>query len=214
MVKLSFNKTPEEIQEGLKSIVDKSLKLGSNETVIIKTEDIVIDERVRAKCRYPPCPGYGSSIMCPPHSMSSDETKKLVKLYKHAIVVRVDISPEDAAGLEARRRRAYYPHFTKIREIINQLEGEAFHQGFYLALGFAVGSCRLCSKSDSDPIECEALKTNICKVPFKARPAMESVGIDVYATVSKIGWEIYPVGILSDPSKIPCARAFGLLLVM
>jgi predicted metal-binding protein len=213
LVKLSFKKTSEEIQEGLKSLAEKSIELGSDETAIIKAKDIIIDERVRAKCRYPPCPGYGSSIMCPPHSMSAEQTRKLVKLYKHAIIVRVDISPEDAAGLEARKRKAYYPHFAKIREIINQLEGDAFHQGFYLALGFAVGSCRLCSPQ-SDPIECEALKTNICKFPFKARPAMESVGIDVYATVSKIGWEIYPVGILSDPSKIPCARAFGLLLVM
>jgi predicted metal-binding protein len=209
---LVFKKTPREIQEGLSFLVKKGKELGADRALTITTDKIVVDERVRVKCRYPPCPSYGTSLMCPPHSMNADETKKLLKLYKYAILLRVDVNPRDIAGLEAKKHKTYRPHTIKLHNIINQLEGIAFSQGFYLALGLKSGSCRLCSAT-SLHVECEALKTGKCKFPLKARPSIESIGIDVFATISRIGWEIFAVGELSDPSQIPCAGFHGLLLV-
>lgn len=213
MAIFGFKKTPKEIQEDLRLFVKKAIELGADRALSITTDKIVVDERVRVKCRYPPCHGYGTSIMCPPHSMSPEETKKMLQLYKHALLIRVDVDPRDIAGLEAKKRKTYRPHTVKIHEIINQLEGDAFYRGYYLALGLKSGLCRLCSPT-SKHVECEALKTDICRFPLKARPSMEAIGIDVFATVSKVGWEIYPVGERSDPSQVPCAGVHGLLLML
>lgn len=213
MVTLYFKKSEDDILNDLKSLVDRSVELGADRALIITPDKVVVDDRVRAKCRYPPCPGYATSLMCPPHSMDPEETRKLTKLYKQAILVRVYVDPKDAAGPKARKRKAYHPYATKLHNIINQLESEAFYKGYYLALGFENGGCRLCSPS-SEKIKCEGLNTGMCTHPMDARPSMESVGIDVYATVNGVGWDIYPIGRESDPTQTPCAGFYGLLFVL
>ena len=70
--------------------------------------------------------------------------------------------------------------------------------GYYKALGFGAGPCRLCK-------ECAEAG---CQHSELARPAMEACGIDVYATAHNNG---YPIEVLTDKS---CeGNYFGLVLI-
>ncbi|MCX8182600.1 MAG: DUF2284 domain-containing protein [Candidatus Methanomethyliaceae archaeon] len=179
------------------------------EAKVIDTRDIVVDERARLKCMYPPCRWHGSSIMCPPHlKLVPRVTRRIVKMYRFAVLIRLGIPVEDLAGPEWTKR--HVPHELKLREVVSLVESEAHNMGYYFAMGFAAGECSLCL---SQNIECEALKTSRCRYPLKARPAMEAAGIDVFATVKKVGWEIHTISPTKDLSLIPCAALYGLVLV-
>jgi predicted metal-binding protein len=83
-------------------------------------------------------------------------------------------------------------------KIVVKLEKEIFLSGFYKALGFGAGPCRLCKECGEDG----------CLHSELARPAMEACGIDVYATAHKNG---YPIEVLKDKS---CeGNYFGLVLI-
>jgi hypothetical protein len=43
---------------------------------------------------------------------------------------------------------------------------------------------------------------------------MEAVGIDVFKLLSKVGWDVYPIGYKeAAPSLVPCAVAAGIVFV-
>lgn len=201
-----------ERERALSNNMNKLLELvkrQGGEAKIIETKDIVVDERARLKCMYPPCRWYGSSIMCPPHlKLVPSITKRIVKKYKYAILIRLETPVEDLAGPEWVKK--HLPHELKLREIVSLVESEAYNMGYYFALGFAAGECSLCL---SQNLECEALKTGKCKYPLKARPAMEAAGIDVFATVKNAGWQIYTIGPSKSMSLVPCSGLYGLVLI-
>jgi predicted metal-binding protein len=58
------------------------------------------------------------------------------------------------------------------------IEREAFLKGYYFA--FSLSDCTLCS-------ECAGRQGSECVNPKKARPALQSVGIDVFKTVHRLG---------------------------
>ncbi|MHC4594801.1 MAG: DUF2284 domain-containing protein, partial [Planctomycetota bacterium] len=58
------------------------------------------------------------------------------------------------------------------------IEREAFLKGYYFA--FSLSDCTLCS-------ECAGRQGTECVNPKKARPALQSVGIDVFKTVHRLG---------------------------
>ncbi len=69
--------------------------------------------------------------------------------------------------------------------MVNFAEKKAFAEGFLFAAGFIGGCCRLCD-------ECVAVRGGIqCRFPFKARPSMEAMGIDVIATAKKVGMPVF-----------------------
>jgi len=60
-------------------------------------------------------------------------------------------------------------------------EKMAFEGGLHFATGLIGGCCRLCE-------ECVAVQGETkCRFPFKARPSMEAMGIDVFSTLEKVG---------------------------
>jgi predicted metal-binding protein len=66
-----------------------------------------------------------------------------------------------------------------------QVEAAAFKSGLRFATGLTGGCCILCEK-------CVAINTSeACRFPFRARPAMEGVGIDVYQTTQNAGLAIH-----------------------
>ena len=146
--------------------------------------------------------------MCPPNLISLDEFRKALALYSKGILIQVetDLDSRDKAkrDLDERlcsdldSRSAKWK--LKLHRIVNEIETLAFKQGGYLAAGFIGGDCALCER-------CVAIKgeTN-CRFPFKARPSMEAMGIDVIKTCSKAGMPIY----LSSPRRV---RWTGLVLV-
>ncbi|MEM3433987.1 MAG: DUF2284 domain-containing protein [Candidatus Methanomethyliaceae archaeon] len=199
-------------EEKLKRDLNELVRLverQGGEARVIDTRDIVVDERARLKCMYPPCRWYGSSIMCPPHlKLVPSVTRRIVRMYRYAVLIRLGTPVEDLAGPEWTKR--HVPHELKLREVVSLVESEAHNMGYYFAIGFAAGECSLCL---SQNIECDALKTGRCRYPLKARPAMEAAGIDVFATVKKSGWEIHTISPTKDMSLIPCASLYGLVLI-
>jgi predicted metal-binding protein len=66
-----------------------------------------------------------------------------------------------------------------LETIVDRLEAAAFKKGFKYATAFSAGKCTLC--------ETCAGVGNRCRNPYKARPSMEAMGIDVGETARKAG---------------------------
>lgn len=146
----------------------------------INAADIIIDERVRLKCQVPLCDSYNRNLMCPPHTPSVAVFEETLSRYSRAILLQVCAS---AGGSNDPFRPA-----KRLHELVNIAEKEAFLSGFRFAAGFIGGCCRLCR-------QCVAVRGGItCRFPFKARPSMEAMGIDVIATTARAGLPIsFPV---------------------
>jgi predicted metal-binding protein len=150
----------------------RALELGATGAKIISAGKVFTAPWVRLKCRYG-CGGYGSSRLCPPHSPTPDETRKVLDCYTRAILIHADGQMD-------------------MRRAVSALEREAFLAGFYKAFGFASGPCELCE-------ECAFEKG--CRHPHQARPAMEACGIDVFRTARTAGFPIEVVTDHSCPQN-------------
>ena len=145
----------------LAALRKQAMGLGALHAKVIPTQEVFTASWVRWKCRFG-CDGYGSNRLCPPHSPSPDETRRMLDEYQRAILIHC----------------AAYPD---VRPLIARLEREAFLGGFYKAFGFACGPCELCPA-------CAFEKG--CRHPEQARPAMEACGIDVFLTARRAGFPI------------------------
>ncbi len=74
-------------------------------------------------------------------------------------------------------------HYAKFFEMLTDLEGEMFKDGYYKAFVFLAGPCRLCKK-------CAKLEDKPCNNRRRARPSMEGSGIDVFQTARNNGFFI------------------------
>jgi len=159
---------------------------GASVSIEVTIADIVVDKRVRLKCMVPVCDSYNKNLMCPPFVPSVAEFREALENYRQAILLQVsaplrevnDKFPAGEVFLPAR----------KLHDIVNLGEREAFVAGFRFAAGLIGGCCRLCD-------ECVAVMGGTsCRFPFKARPSMEAMGIDVLATLEKVGLSLtFPV---------------------
>ncbi len=179
------------------------LELGATDAKAIRAEDVIVDERVRAKCRYPLCSNYNTNMNCPPHGMRVDGFRTLLGRYRFAILFKIDVTSGRIEDFKIANRRVS-------TDIVWKLESEAFYEGYWFAVGFGGGSCKdmLCPK-----LECAALAGKGCRHEYRARPGMHTVGIDVFATAARVGWELYPAGSSCDISSLPHLSTIGLVLV-
>ncbi len=212
MVRKIVERVPDkQLQEDLEKYRQRALELGATDAKIITTDNVVIDERVLAKCTYPKCPGYGTNLNCPPYAMDLDLGRKVENNFRYEVFAKVDVPSEEIAGPEARDKNLVAPWRIKMNEIISKIEAEAFYDGYHLALAFGSGSCKsiLCPK-----VECSALVPGQpCRYPLKARSPMEGVGMDVYTMATKVGWNIYPMGEATLPSEVPYGLRLALVLI-
>jgi predicted metal-binding protein len=139
--------------------IKRAKELGAKQAKVIPVRNIAVAEWVRMKCRFG-CDGYGGCLTCPPHSPTPEETRRMLKSYRKAILVHGD-------------------EYADIRSIILKLEREIFLDGYFKAFGMSAGPCDLCP-------EC----AEVCRYPEKAQPSMEACGIDVYTTVRSSGYPI------------------------
>ncbi len=160
---------------------------GATQTLLIKANDVVVDDRVRLKCRVPICEAYGRNLMCPPHVPPVDEFRAALERFSDALLIQFTATlpknPQDP-------KEDVFAAAKKLHELVNLGERTAFEEGFRFATGLIGGCCRLCD-------ECEGVKPGgKCAHPFKARPSMEAMGIDVTATTEKAGLKVpsYPIG--------------------
>ena len=192
----------------VKLLVDKAHALGADRAAPLPAGAVVVDERVRLKCRVPLCSSYGRNLMCPPHVPAPDETRAALARYGDVLLVQQDIAVTQAQVDEALGGKTYAESRARderggaadavsaagceadivasqnaFAKLMSGLETEAFKLGYRFAAAFAGGDCVLCQV-------CAGIDDGVCRHPFEARPSMEAVGIDVVATARAAGLEI------------------------
>ena len=163
-------------------LIKTAMERGATEAKIIPAHEIILDERVILKCQVPLCNEYGNHPLCPPNSPSLGQFRGVLKKYSRALLIQLR-TPVDQLDSESEegRKKAIYARANELHEIVNAVEKAAQGLGFTFAAGFIGGACKLC-----DP--CVGVKSGKpCKHPFKARPSMEAVGIDVHRTAQRAG---------------------------
>ena len=191
------------LAEDLERYRARAVELGATDAGVIKAEDIVVDERVRAKCRYPTCSNYNTNMNCPPHTPDADEVRTLLGKYRYAILFKIDVTSGVMDAFKTANRHMYL-------DMVWRLESEAFYDGYYFAAGFGGASCKdiLCPK-----LECQAVVGKGCRYEYRARPSLHAMGIDVFATAARAGWTLYPAGSSCDISSLPRLSTIGLVLI-
>lgn len=159
---------------------------GASAVKMINISDIVVDERVRLKCQIPLCDSYNKNLMCPPHVPSVAAFREALAGYAGAILLQITASLPEA--VTDNPSGDVYAPAKKLHELVNLAEKWAFEYNFRFATGLMGGCCRLCD-------ECVAVQGgHHCRYPFKARPSMEAMGIDVVETVKAAGLAIsFPI---------------------
>ncbi len=210
--KIVRERAPELVKEDLERYCQKAREWGASGVKVIPAQEVVVDERVRMKCRVPRCHLYGESANCPPHVPSLKEMRKVLKKYNQAILLKHDVIPKDDFVDDKKWHRGHMSHQREIDTLVSRVESLAFNDGYYFALAFGAGGCKtaLCSGE-----VCQVLDSGRCRFPLKSRPSMEGVGIDVFDLAAGVGWDIYPVAHREvDPESIPCALSIGIVFII
>ena len=160
----------------LKKVIDTLKKKGASEVKLIYASDVIVDERVRLKCQIPICDAYGKNLMCPPYLPSVKEFRAALARYDKALLVQLSVPlHKKTKG----RTKAVFDPARVLHELVNLGERLCFESGYRFATGLIGGCCRLCE-------ECIVMEPEgHCRHPFRARPSMEAMGIDVIGTLEK-----------------------------
>ena len=213
--KISLPRDSVRLKQDLDRYVKLALEHGATAAAIVPTGQIIVDERVRMKCRFPLCAQYGTSMNCPPYTGGIEEMQKRVKLYQFAIVCKLDTPGAHLVSQGANSKGAESQKGLKdlrlLCKIVSTVESAAFYDGYYLAAGFTSASCKLIWCKD---VPCQALLEGMgCRFQARAYASMEAVGIDVYRLATSLGWDIYPIGSAATAETIPCGSRYGLILI-
>jgi predicted metal-binding protein len=162
------------IADDLINYCEQATKGGASHAKPIHPASVVTAPWVRLKCQFG-CPGYGKSHCCPPHSPTPEQTQAILDSYSRAILFHIEVP--DMPEKEK--------HYRKYFDMLVDLEGEIFKDGYYKAFVFLAGPCRLCKK-------CTKLQEPDapCKLMGRARPCMEACGMDVFQTARNNGYFI------------------------
>lgn len=175
-------------------LVKIALEGGAKAARVMPAHAVVVDHRVRLKCEVPRCAGYGRYLTCPPYVMDADAFRTTLSKYQWCLLVQVeaediDSTDKDTGGIDRavlkENRDPHRPFKLKLLEIVERVEASAFKKGMRFAAGFIGGSCVLCDRCVDDKA------ADSCRHPFRARPAMEAVGIDVFKTAENAGLPIH-----------------------
>ena len=181
-------------EEYLNEFIEIALKAGATAAKTISSQIVIIDERVRLKCEVPRCSGYGQYLTCPPHVMAVDVFSTILSRYEWCLLIQVEAKDIDSIDKGAGRidkdvlrenKELHHPYRLKLLEVVETVEAAAFKKGMRFATGLIGGSCTLCERCVADKF------SDACRYPFRARPAMEGVGIDVFKTAQNAGLPLH-----------------------
>jgi predicted metal-binding protein len=148
-----------------RNLITFLIEMGAWRAKLIKTRDIIVDERVRFQCAHSGCRDYGK-LMCPPNTPAVDEFRKVLGRYTFGIILQVK---GEIKGEDWQKESDMYA--LKLHDLVYRGEKQAFALGFPFAAGLIGGSCKLCSECGEK-----------CSNRSRARPSLEAVGIDVIGT--------------------------------
>ncbi len=174
--------------DDLQPIAERALSWGVLDVRAIPTESVVTAEWVRLKCHYG-CPSYGKRLDCPPNEFTVDLARRLLAEYRRALILKL------------RRLPSYQQAGSGL---VHRVERELFLSQFYRAFAIGAGSCGLC------PDEC-VREAGRCPQPHQIRPSTESLGIDWFATLRHVGWDLRVLG--SRAAQVELPPSYSLILV-
>ncbi len=169
------------ISRMLKELTQLACRSGASGATAISTGDILVEDDLANLCRKPRCESYGLSISCPPHVSGPSGFRKLLKSFKHAIVIKIDVPLEILLSSERS------DIMRLLHEIVAGVEQTAVKTGYSSSKAFAGGSCKTIFCYDRTA--CRVLsKEAECCYPQYARPSMSGFGINVSKLMKTCGW--------------------------
>jgi predicted metal-binding protein len=169
----------------LERYLQMALEKEVTDAVVVETSKVFTEPWVRMKCQYG-CSMFGKGLCCPPRTPTPEEMRKILDSYRYGILLH-------------RHIQKGYKYVNDFNDIIVDLERTVFLDGHYKAWAVGSGPCTRCK-------ECSI--TGTCLHPEKARPSMESCGIDVYKTAKQSN---LPIQVVKDHSQ--ARDIYGLVLV-
>ncbi len=174
-----------------KQLEELFLKHGFEDFTWINPQNIVVSQWVRMKCLFG-CEEYGSNACCPPNTPSVDECRGFFREYDEGVVFhfvkRVE-KPEER-----------HEWIRSINEKLLSLEREVFLTGNPKTFLLFGGSCSMCKECPRERVACNNKRS--------ARPPPEAMAIDVFSTVTQLG---YPIEVLRDYEEAMNRYAFLLV---
>mgnify|MGYP001136462323 CR=1 FL=1 len=169
------------MEQDLTRFLELAKSLGAHDAKLIDPATIVTAAWVRMKCQFG-CAGYGKTLCCPPHTPTPDEMRRILDSYTDALLLHIHWNKD-------------YKMVNRFNDTIVDLERTIFLDGYYKT--WAVGSgpcdrCKECNLSDG------------CRNTDKARPSMESCGIDVFQTARNNGFFIKTLSEKSETQNLYC----------
>lgn len=181
---------------------DKAIAEGAADARVIRADQIVVEDRVREKCRTG-CFEYGKHLTCPPHAPSVEDFKKTLSEYRYAMVVKfrsdaefpeeiryslmqelIDPTAKKESKESAFRfMTAFTTEGNRLHLVMLDLEKTAFNAGYPFALTTVFGpGCRLCGACNTE--------TGGCNRPTQKRHCPEGLGINLVKTTEHAGMPI------------------------
>ncbi len=139
---------------------------------------VQVRQWVRMKCRFG-CESYGHKGACPPVLPEIAECREFFAEYEHILVLRI------ATRLAQPEDRHAWSRATNLKLL--DLERAVFLAGYPKAFLLFMDDCQVCAKCAGSREDCTS--------PEKARPCVEGMGVDVFATVRALG---FPIRVLTD----------------
>ena len=141
----------------------------------IDPRQLVVDGGIRDLCAENKCGNYGRHYMCPPHIGSLASIHKRLRSFQRGVVLQW------SKDMDVRRDRSSVAASMRVfHHKILKLEGDFSAAGLGAAWGTIGGECRLC-------VPCKAACGEPCPYPDRARPSLESLGVDVLALLADLG---------------------------
>ena len=173
----------EQARELFSGYAGQALNMGALDAIIIPVESIVFDHRTILKCMYG-CSSWNNSWVCPsaPKALMPWEAEPVLSKYSWALLIHADNQKDN-------------------QDISFAIESQAYVDGYYFA--FSLSDCAICET-------CAFRKNKPCVDPTRARPAMQGMGIDVFATARGLG---LPIETLKDPGGSEKQNWYSLVFV-
>ena len=190
----------------LKELIKQACRSGASGATAISTGDIYVEDDLANLCREPRCESYGLSTSCPPHVSGPSGFRELLKSFKHAIVIKIDVPLEILLSSERS------DIMKLLHEIVAGIEQAAVKTGYTSSKAFAGGSCKKIFCHDYEA--CRVLtEGGECRNPRYARPSMSGFGINVSKLMKVAGWTMNRYNSEAGPDTASTAPICGLILI-
>jgi len=209
--KIQAHQDDSALMADLERYQQQALELGASAAQIIAANNVVIDDRVRLKCAVPRCHLYGESANCPPYTPAPEEMRRILSNYAYGVIFKHNVEPVADFAHGEQWHRGHMKQQRKSSDVASGIEALAYNDGYYFAVGFGAGGCKTTFCGGQI---CGFLDSGRCRFPLRSRPSMEAVGIDVFKTITQIGWDVYPIAHKDvELDSIKCAVSIGIVFI-